>query len=75
MKNKDEVDCGQERFIMPKFIVEYEHEVVITYETEVEAETKEEAIQKIHDGDFEEEHENDYQGMYIRVKDVYKSEK
>lgn len=57
---------------MAKFEVEYEHEVVITYRAIVDAETEEEARLKISEGSFDSEEEEDYQGMYIRVRDVKK---
>lgn len=53
-----------------KFKVTYEHEVVITYDAIVEADSEEEAKEKLKEGYFESEEEIDYQGMYIRVKDV-----
>lgn len=60
---------------MPKYIVEYKHEVVITYQAEVTANSEEEAIQNIEDGyNIESEVEMDYQGMKIDIKDVYLSE-
>lgn len=55
-----------------KFRVEYEHEVIITYEAIVEAESKEEAKEKIENGEFISEEEIDYQGMYIRIKNIKK---
>lgn len=59
---------------MPKYIVEYKHEVVITYQAEVTANSKEEAIQNIEEGYIDSEVEMDYQGMRINIQDVYLSE-
>lgn len=56
---------------MPKYIVEYKHEVVITYQAEVTANSKEEAIQNVENGYVNSEVEMDYQGMYIDIQDVY----
>ena len=55
---------------MAKFEVEYEQDVVITYRAIVEAETAEEAKVKVSEGAIESEQEEDYQGMYIRVRNV-----
>lgn len=51
---------------MKLYKVTYEHEVIITYEALVEADSKEEAMRKISECDFISEEEIDYQGMYIR---------
>lgn len=59
---------------MAKWIIDYVHEVEITYQATVEAETKEEALQKLNDFDIIEEDELEYQGMRINVKDIYKEE-
>ena len=53
-----------------KYKVTYDHEVVITYEAIVEADSVEEAKEKIENGDFISEEEINNQGMYIRIKDV-----
>lgn len=55
-----------------KYKVTYDHEVVITYEAIVEADSVEEAKEKIENGDFISEEEVDSQGMWIKVKDVEK---
>lgn len=56
-----------------KFKVTYEHEVVITYEAIVEADSEEDAKIKISDGAIVSEEETDHQGMVIRIKDIEKS--
>lgn len=56
-----------------KYKVTYEHEVVITYEAIVEAESEAEAKQKISDGVFISEEETECQGMEIRIKDIEKA--
>lgn len=53
-----------------KYHVTYEHEVVITYDALVEADSEEEAIQKVEDGDYISEQEKDWQGQEIRVLEV-----
>ena len=53
-----------------KYRVIYEHEVVITYEAIVEADTEEQAKEMIENGEIMEEHEMDHQGMEIRVQDI-----
>lgn len=55
---------------MGKFKVTYVHEVEITYEAIVEAETEEEARDKMEDFDFESEEEIEQQGIRIDIKDV-----
>ena len=49
-----------------KYKVTYEHEVVITYEAIVEANSEEEATDKVSNGDFISEKEIDWQGIEIR---------
>lgn len=51
---------------MTKFKVRYIHEVEITYDAIVIAETEEEAMQKMEYGEFESEREIDWQGIEIR---------
>lgn len=53
-----------------KFKVTYDQEVVITYEAIVEAESVEEAKEKIENGDYISEEEVDSQGMWIKVKEI-----
>lgn len=53
-----------------KFKVTYEHEIVITYEGFIEADSEEEAREKVHECDLEEEQEINYQGMEIRIKEI-----
>ena len=53
-----------------KYAVTYEQDVVVTYDAIVEADSEEEAIAKIEDGDFESEEEVDYQGVNVRIIDV-----
>lgn len=50
---------------MGKFKVRYIHEVEITYDAIVEADTEEEAMKKTEDCDFISEREIDFQGMSI----------
>lgn len=57
-----------------KFKVTYDHEVIITYEAIVEADSETEAKEKIENGDFISEEEIESQGMYIKVKEIEKSE-
>jgi hypothetical protein len=51
---------------MPKFKVRYIHEVEITYDAIVIADSEEEAMQKMEDCDFESETEIDFQGIEIK---------
>jgi thioester reductase-like protein len=56
---------------MAKFKVTYEHEVVITYEAIVEADSEQEARAKLEeDMDFISEEEIDHQGVSVTVTDV-----
>lgn len=55
---------------MAKFSVTYDHEVVITYEAIVEADSQEEAEAKLHDFDFISEEEVDRQGMTVNITNV-----
>jgi len=50
---------------MTKFKVRYIHQVEITYDAIINAETPEQAIEKLKNGDFISEEEVEYQGMYI----------
>ena len=53
-----------------KYIVRYVYEVEITYEAIVEANSEEEARQKMEDFDFETEEEIDRQGINVNIYDV-----
>jgi thioester reductase-like protein len=56
---------------MAKFKVTYDHEVVITYEAIVEADSEAEARQKLEDSmDFISEEEIEHQGISVTVTDV-----
>jgi hypothetical protein len=51
---------------MPKFYVEYIHEVEITYRALVEAESEDEAMEKVENCDFISEEEINWQGVEIK---------
>lgn len=55
---------------MGKFRVRYVHKVEITYDAIVEADSKEEAEQKMEDFNFESEKETDYQGIEVEIIEV-----
>lgn len=57
---------------MAKFVVLYDHEVVITYEAIVEADSEEEAREKMDNFDIEDEIEMEYQGISIDIKEIEK---
>lgn len=50
-----------------KMRVTYEHDATITYKAIVEANSVEEAEEKVHNWDVTEEHEMDHQGMMVRI--------
>ena len=59
---------------MPKFYVRYVHEVEITYEATVYADSEEEARENMENGIFESEEELEWQGMRMRIYDVEEAE-
>lgn len=57
-----------------KYKVTYVHEVEITYEAIVEADSASEAERKMEDFDFESEEEIDHQGIRMKIQDIEKFE-
>lgn len=53
-----------------KFTVTYDHECVITYEAIVEADSEEEAREKMENFDFISEEEINNQGVSIDIKSI-----